>query len=174
MWRVAKTLQDDKTIASENEKVKDITVGGLPVPTNAFQPYMLDGSTRPTLTQRAGSFLAPMIPLFRAGFISSTVGYGIASTLIFIRSIVFPSYAAATRQVNILYASIYTGCFMALVSNIRYQILQGVIEPFIDKIFICIPLLHSMMIFAVRWFNGLLGSVLAITGMRFFGLQKLK
>lgn len=200
MWRVAKTLQDgyndnNETLTrigisdkeenndddDDNNKDEDADVpitilrGFISsVPTNAFQCYMIDGITKPTLLQRIGSFLVPMIPLFRAGFISSTVGYGISLLLISIRSVIFPSYNTITRQVNLLYASIYTGCFMAIISNIRYQILQGIIEPFIDKYFIRVPIIHSILIFLIRWFNGLLGSILAITGMRYFGLQKLK
>jgi hypothetical protein len=178
MWRVAKTLElesDDGTSEeANNNRSKDIMLGSMPVPTNAFQQFMLDGVTRPTTPQRLGSFLAPMVPLFRAGMIASGVGYGIAALLISIRQFLFPSYVAATQGMNILHASIYTGCFMAIVSNIRYQVLQGVVEPCIDYAFRKIPLIRSVFIFGVRWANGLLGSILAIAGMRYFGLQRLK
>ena len=180
MWRVAKTLKLDEpssksgeSIISESESV-DVMLGNMPVPTNAFQPYMLDGTTRPLMKQRLGSFIAPMLPLFRAGIISSSVGYGIAALLIFIRSIIYPSYEAATRGINVLHASIYTGSFMAIVSNIRYQVLQGVLEPMIEFIFQRYPAIQSALIFLLRWLNGLLGSCLAISGMRYFGLQRLK
>ncbi len=196
MWRTAKTLDDeaaaDDTTSSETERddIGDPILFGLPVPTNAFQPKMTDGFTKPTTKQRLGSFLAPVPALFKAGTIASCVGYGITTILIGLRTLLIPSYQTETIPVNVLYASVYTGCFMAVVSNLRYQILQGLIEPIlIDKwIFFGIAdkelqnsklrqffvLCRSLLIFVVRWLNGLLGSVLAISGMRMCGLQRLK
>ncbi len=178
MWRVAKTTSSSSVNGAKSrekgEKYEDLLLGRMPVPTNAFQPTLIDGVTRPSLVQRLGSFIAPMWPLFRAGFISSSVGYGLATLLIYTRALFFPSILTVTKPVNVWYASLYTGCFMAVVSNIRYQVLQGVVEPVVDRILRHAPLLHATMIFLVRWTNGLLGSILAITGMQYFGLQKLK
>jgi len=178
MWRVAKTIDDQHSskpkLASDESKPKDQMLFNLAVPTNAFQKYMLDGVTKPMPIQRAGSMVAPMIPLFRAGVASSAVGYGIAALLIAIRSVLFPAYVLATQSINILHACLYTGCFMAFVSNIRYQVLQGIVEPLIEHVFQKMPAVRVLLILLVRWLNGLLGSCLAISGMRFFGLQKLK
>jgi hypothetical protein len=185
MWRVSKTLQDSSDSSSSNSSSSSnivvstsprdpVLFGKLPVPTNAFQSFMMDGITRPTLMQRCGSFLAPVFPLFRAGIITSAVGYGLIDILIRLRTMVFPSYTPVTQPVNVLFASIYTGCFMAVISNIRYQLLQGLVEPLLDKMLAKVPVIRQLAIFLVRWMNGLLGSVLAIMGMRACGLQKLR
>lgn len=183
MWKVAKTV-DKKGGTTTNENKKKSTdvmlFGKLPVPSNAFQPYMLDGVTRPTIQQRFGSILAPVGPLFRAGVIASGIGYGTAAVLIWIRSIALPSYVPQTQTINVVSASIYTGFFMAIVSNLRYQTLQGIIEPCIDYCFRnfrnnkIANAIQSVIIFLVRLANGYLGSTISIIGMRYFGLQKLK
>jgi hypothetical protein len=186
MWRVAKTLEDSSTSSSNNSINKNnstvvsicpsdpVLFGKLPVPTNAFQSFMMDGVTQPTVLQRCGSFLAPVFPLFRAGIVTSAIGYGLIDVLIRLRSVLLPSYTSVTQPVNVWYASVYTGCFMAVVSNVRYQLLQGLVEPLLDKSLARVPVIRQMVIFQVRWINGLLGSVLAIMGMRACGLQKLR
>jgi len=210
MWRTAKTLDDDGDDANNEHAASskpthdtggDPILFGLPVPTNAFQPKMADGISTPTTNQRLGSFLAPVPALFKAGTIVSGVGYGIVSFLLALRTRMVPSYQTQTIPVNVLYASVYTGCFMAVVSNIRYQILQGLVEPILIDQWIfggrkdvandegqvhgkeesklearhrLQLVLRPFLIFVVRWLNGLLGSVLAITGMRMCGLQRMK
>lgn len=195
MWRVAKTIDVSKINIPTDEE------GGTQkesnwrekVPTNAFQRTLLDGHTRPTISSRFLAFLVPMPQLFRAGVIASTVGYGLTSTLISLRSIYLPSYVAQTSPVSVPLAALYTGVFMALVSNIRYQLLQGVVEPcLIDVPFDKLARLgendgfvgsiarwgmwksiKASIIVGVRWGNGLLGSWIAIAGMRALKLQKL-
>lgn len=175
MWRVAPTRGNvvNGSLLDE-EGVVDITFAGVKVPTNAFQPKMLDGKTTPRATQRLLALFAPMSSLFKAGIIASSMGYGFTATIIWVRSMVLPNFVTATRNVNVVYASVYTGVFMAIVSNIRYQVLQGIIEPKMIDQLRKHPALHSMVTFCVRMANGFLGSVIAIEGMRCLGLQRRK
>jgi hypothetical protein len=171
MWRVAPTQISPSESESEST---DATVFGCPVPTNAFQNTLLDGKTVPAVGQRALSLVAPMPSLFSAGVVASMVGYGLTALLIAVRTIVMPNYVAATRYVNVLYASLYTGAFMSIVSNLRYQVLQGIVEPKLVDRLKKFPMVDAIMLFCVRMANGLLGSTLAIAGMKMLGLQKLR
>lgn len=156
MWRTAPTLK------SQEKKVS--------FPTNAFQT---DQSY--SLIQRCLSFIMPIPTLFQAGFIASALGYGLTAIFIFLRSIFVPQYEAATVNVNVFHACLYTGGFVAIVSNVRYQLLQGIIEPkVIERLCVKFPLIRAALIFLVRLGNGLLGSYLAIAGMNMFGVQRLK
>lgn len=164
----------DATASKGGSGTGDPMLGSMPVPSNAFQPYMLDGVTVPTMRQRFGSIVAPMLPLFKAGFAASAVGYGVAALLVALRTAVIPSYVPQTQTVNVLHAAVFTGAFLAIVSNLRYQVLQGVVEPAIDRTLNRVPIVRSGLVFAFRLANGYLGSNLSILGMRYFGMQKLK
>lgn len=172
MWCVAKTRADEVNDGKMNQS--DAQLFQIKVPTNAFQATMLDGVTKPKLYQRIASFIVPVVPLFRAGFVASSIGYGIVRIMILLRAFLLPSFEVKTQNVNILFASVYTGVFMAIVSNIRYQVLQGFIEPLMDRLFRRVPIVHGLIVFAIRVGNGLLGSILAIAGMRRLGLQQVK
>jgi hypothetical protein len=186
MWKVAPTKRTATTTTTP--LIREPRVFNLVVPTNAFQPWMMDGVTRPSMAQRAGSMVAPVVPLFQAGVVASLIGYGLASLFTAVRKFVVPSYVSVTRNMNLVHASMYTGAFLATVSNLRYQILQGLIEPWIVDF--CRktsassawrpprhfpePWTRNSLIFAARVANGILGSYLAISGMKHLGLQRLK
>mmetsp|Transcript_8330 Transcript_8330/g.17997 ORF Transcript_8330/g.17997 Transcript_8330/m.17997 type:complete len:340 (-) Transcript_8330:80-1099(-) len=182
-WRVAPTAKidgdDDNDDAGDGSKdgvlVEEDGFWSTKVPSNAFQPYLLDGATRPTPIGRLASLVAPIPTLFRAGVIASAIGYGLTSVLITLRTLLVPDYVAQTVNINIVHACVYTGAFMSIVSNIRYQLLQGLIEPkLVDRFFGRWPPVQAALTFAVRLANGLLGSMIAIAGMKWLGLQKLK
>lgn len=187
-WRVAPTARPDGEgdgegpgIATDaSASVSEMTPSGKGsfwsnIPTNAFQPFHLDGVTRPSAVERLAAIVAPVPALFRAGVIASSIGYGLTSVLIFLRTVMVPSYVAKTVSVNILHACLYTGAFMAVASNLRYQVLSGIIEPrFVDTMLRQWPKMRALVTFAIRLANGLLGSTLAIAGMKWLGLQKLK
>ena len=126
MWRTAKTLDNDRrsltsSISRDADNANDdndstfvvarssgdlILFGRLPVPTNAFQSHMADGTIQPTSSQRLGSFVVPIPALFKAGTLASGIGYGMFAVIVTIRSIFLPSYHTETIPVNIIYASL--------------------------------------------------------------------
>jgi hypothetical protein len=186
MWKVAPTAStnsSDSATTSEKNKERNLPVIASPVdswwekvPTNAFQGTCIDGS-HPSVPLRLASFIKPIPSLFCAGYISSLFGYGITAAFIALRSLLLPYHVSQTQSVNILSACLFTGTFMAVVSNVRYQLLSGIIEPkIIDPFFKDRhhPSLHGSIILLVRLANGYVGSFLAIAGMRWLGLQRLK
>lgn len=167
MWRVAPTT------ACANDDVATIST----IPTNAFQPSPFPDRPYGTL-QRARALIVPAPSLFWAGFAASFCGYGLTSLLARARSVLAPSFVSPTLPVSVWGASLYTGAFVAVVSNLRYQILSGVVEPLIDRCTTApargAAVVRSVAVFLARTGNGFLGSVLAIAGMRRLGLQRLK
>ena len=179
MWRVAPTASTSSTHHNDKDKDKNRKDDNCNVPTNAFQATLPNGTT-PTLSNRLLAFILPIPSLFRAGVIASGIGYGLTSLLVTLRSLIFPTYVPATIPVNVLHACLYTGAFMAVVSNIRYQVLQGVVEPVLIGGLLGRKRgrgwegVKNGVIVGVRLANGIWGSCLAIAGMKAFGLQRLK
>ncbi|KAL3786665.1 hypothetical protein ACHAW5_000667 [Stephanodiscus triporus] len=197
MWKVAKTVGSGGVAAGANGGT--LSTWRDNVPTNAFQPTLFDGRTAPSLSSRFLAIVLPMPELFRAGAIASAIGYGLTSALIGLRAIIAPHYVVATSPVPVHLAVLFTGIFVATVSNVRYQVLQGIVEPYmIDGAFskieraLCkdrgggrasgrisgrLKLLRNskrIVVILVRYANGVFGSWIAIRGMRVLGLQRLK
>ncbi|KAL3827644.1 hypothetical protein ACHAXA_000517 [Cyclostephanos tholiformis] len=139
MWKVARTIigggieerandDDDDGITAEDFSPAAREDG---VPTNAFQRTSPDGRAVPSIKSRLSAFVLPMPSLFGAGALSSTFGYGLTSILIRVRSCIAPNHAVATRPVPVFLAVLYTGVYVAVFSNLRYQILQGIVEPYL-------------------------------------------
>ncbi|KAJ4724296.1 protein RETICULATA-RELATED 4, chloroplastic-like [Melia azedarach] len=140
-------------------------------PDNAFQ-VALPGISY-SLLQRLGSIARNGAKLFAVGTTSSLVGTAVTNALINARKAVEKTSASEVENVPILSTSVSYGVYMAISSNLRYQILAGVIEQRILE-----PLLHqhklmlSAICFAVRTGNTYLGSLLWVDYARFIGLQK--
>ncbi|KAG8638298.1 hypothetical protein MANES_14G003866v8 [Manihot esculenta] len=113
--------------------------------------------------------------LFAVGTTSSLVGTVVTNTLINARKAVDKCSAGEVENVPIaiLSTSVAYGVYMAVSSNLRYQVLAGVIEQRILE-----PLLHqhklmlSAICFAVRTANTYLGSLLWVDYARLIGNQK--
>ncbi|CAN1344485.1 Protein RETICULATA-RELATED 4, chloroplastic [Linum perenne] len=111
--------------------------------------------------------------LFVVGTSASLIGVGITNSLINLRKAVDKSFAGEAEDVPILSTSAAYGVYMAVSSNLRYQILAGVIEQRILE-----PMLHeqkvllSAICFAVRTGNTFLGSLMWVDYARWIGIQK--
>ncbi|GER45362.1 hypothetical protein STAS_22293 [Striga asiatica] len=108
-------------------------------------------------------------------FILIEVGTGVTNALLSARKAIDKSFAGEAEDVPIIPTSVAYGVYMAVSSNLRYQILAGVIEQRILE-----PLLHeqklilSALCFAVRTGNTFLGSLLWVDYARWVGVQKIR
>ncbi|GMI35110.1 hypothetical protein TeGR_g5009 [Tetraparma gracilis] len=126
------------------------------------------------------SLLLPVPSLFRAGFALALCGYSFTFLLTSLRLYLVPSFTPSAVPINPALAAVYTGAFMAAVSNVRYQIMQGVIDPVVDRFLRgdgdgrARQLLYRTVLAGLRVGNGFLGSWLAIHGMRLCGFFQYK
>ncbi|XP_021810627.1 protein RETICULATA-RELATED 4, chloroplastic-like [Prunus avium] len=140
-------------------------------PDNAFQ-IALSGTSY-SLLQRIGGVVRNGAKLFAVGTASSLVGTAVTNALINARKAVDKDKAGEIENVPIVSTSVAYGVYMAVSSNLRYQVLAGVIEQRCLE-----PLLHkhklmlSAICFAVRTGNTFLGSLLWVDYARMIGIQK--
>ncbi|KAI5681464.1 hypothetical protein M9H77_02692 [Catharanthus roseus] len=140
-------------------------------PDNAFQVAL--AGTSYSLIQRLGAIVRNGAKLFAVGTGASLVGTGVTNTLIAARKAVDKTFAGEAEDLPILSTSAAYGVYMAVSSNLRYQILAGVIEQRILE-----PLLHNQKLllgaicFAVRTGNTFLGSLMWVDYARWVGVQR--
>ncbi|XP_020214769.1 protein RETICULATA-RELATED 4, chloroplastic isoform X2 [Cajanus cajan] len=139
-------------------------------PDNAFQ-VALSGASY-SLLQRFGAIARNGAKLFAVGTASSLVGTAMTNALINAKKAVDKSSEGEIENVPILSTSAAYGVYMAVSSNLRYQVLAGIIEQRLLE-----PLLHqhklmlSALCFAVRTGNTYLGSLLWVDYARWIGVQ---
>ncbi|TKY67822.1 RETICULATA-RELATED 4 [Spatholobus suberectus] len=154
-----------------------LTLGAGPIakffhgcPDNAFQVAL--SGTSYSLLQRVGAMVRNGTKLFAVGTASSLVGTAVTNALINAKKAVDKSSDVEIENVPILSTSAAYGVYMAVSSNLRYQVLAGIIEQRILE-----PLLHqhklmlSAICFAVRTGNTYLGSLLWVDYARWVGVQ---
>ncbi|KAG8391190.1 hypothetical protein BUALT_Bualt01G0161900 [Buddleja alternifolia] len=170
VWLPAPTVSLRPTLAT--------TAGGLNkffygCPDNAFQVAL--AGTSYSFLQRIGAIVRNGAKLFVVGTGASLVGTGVTNLLITARKAIDKSFAGEAEDVPILSTSAAYGVYMAVSSNLRYQILAGIIEQRILE-----PLLHeqklilSAICFAVRTGNTFLGSLMWVDYARWIGIQKIR
>ncbi|GMH11472.1 hypothetical protein Nepgr_013313 [Nepenthes gracilis] len=142
-------------------------------PDNAFQVAL--GGASFSLVQRIGAIVRNGAKLFAVGTTSSLVGTAATNALINAKNAVDKSSADEVENVPILSTSIGYGIYMAVSSNLRYQILAGVIEQrILEPLFHNHKLILSALCFAVRTGNTFLGSLLWVDYARWIGIQKVQ
>lgn len=140
-------------------------------PDNAFQVAL--AGTSYTFLQRIGAIVRNGAKLFVVGTASSLIGTVVTNALMAARKFVDKSFADEVENVPVLATSVAYGVYMAVSSNLRYQVVAGVIEQRILE-----PLVHqhklilSALCFAVRTGNTFLGSLLWVDYARWTGVQK--
>ncbi|XP_010922197.1 protein RETICULATA-RELATED 4, chloroplastic isoform X1 [Elaeis guineensis] len=142
-------------------------------PDNAFQVAL--AGTSYSFLQRVGAIVRNGLKLFAVGTGASLIGVGITNALINARKALDKNFAVEAEDVPILSTSVAYGVYMAVSSNLRYQMVAGVIEQRILE-----PLLHSRKLvlsascFAVRTGNTFLGSLMWVDYARWIGIQKIR
>ncbi|KAE8677472.1 ribosomal protein L1 [Hibiscus syriacus] len=140
-------------------------------PDNAFQVAL--AGTSYSLLQRFGAIVRNGAKLFLVGTGASLVGVGVTNTLINARKLFDKSFAEEAEDVPVFSTSFQYGVYMSVSSNLRYQIIAGVIEQRILE-----PWLHhhklilSALCFAVRTGNTFLGSLMWVDYARWVGVQR--
>ncbi|XP_068655163.1 protein RETICULATA-RELATED 4, chloroplastic-like [Aristolochia californica] len=142
-------------------------------PDNAFQVAL--AGTHYSFFQRIGAIVRNGSKLFVVGTTASLVGTAATNALINARKAVDKAFAGEAEDVPIVSTSVAYGVYMAVSSNLRYQILAGVVEQRILE-----PMLHqhklllSALCFAFRTGNTFLGSLLWVDYARWIGIQKVR
>ncbi|KAJ6755140.1 PROTEIN RETICULATA-RELATED 2 CHLOROPLASTIC-RELATED [Salix purpurea] len=95
-------------------------------PDNAFQVAL--AGTSYSFAQRIGAIMRNGSKLFAVGTGASLIGVGITNALIKARKALDKSFAGEAEDVPVLSTSVAYGVYMAVSSNLRYQVLAGVIE----------------------------------------------
>ncbi|CAN4119869.1 unnamed protein product [Withania somnifera] len=140
-------------------------------PDNAFQ--MALPGTSYSFLQRIGAIVRNGAKLFAVGTASSLVGTVVTNAVLNAKKAVDKSGDEEVENLPVISTSVAYGVYMAVSSNLRYQVVAGVIEQRILE-----PMLHqhklmlSAMCFAVRTGNTFLGSLLWVDYARLIGIQK--
>ncbi|XP_037410567.1 protein RETICULATA-RELATED 4, chloroplastic-like, partial [Triticum dicoccoides] len=140
-------------------------------PHNAFQIALAGRSF--SILQRLGAIVKNGAKLFAVGTGASLVGTGVTNALIKARKAVDKDLDDEIDDIPVVSTSIAYGIYMAVSSNLRYQILSGVIEQrMLEPVLHKQKLLLSALCFAVRTGNTFLGSLLWVDYARMVGVQK--
>ena len=126
-----------------------------------------------TVAQRTGAVVRNGAKLLGVGFGSSLFGVGVTNALIQIKQFLDPEFVPLNKPQGVLVTSAAYGSYMAWNSNLRYQIIAGIVEERgIERLFKGNQTICGLLSFAVRTGNTFLGSSMWIDYLRLIGLQK--
>ncbi|KAI8573195.1 hypothetical protein RHMOL_Rhmol01G0260000 [Rhododendron molle] len=140
-------------------------------PENAFQVAL--AGTSYSFLQRIGAIVRNGGKLLAVGTMSSLIGTSVVNALISAKKAVDKSSADEIENLPVIATSFNYGVYLAVSSNLRYQILAGIIEQRMLE-----PLLHqhklmlTLFNFIVRTGNTYLGSLMWVDYTRLVGLSK--
>ncbi|KXG22205.1 hypothetical protein SORBI_3009G171300 [Sorghum bicolor] len=145
------------------------------LPDNAFQKNILGQDW--SIKQRIAAVLVGGLKLASVGFISS-VGAGVSSDLVYAaRGIVKPSANVETgrKRAPIWKSAAVYSCFLGTSSNLRYQIIAGLVEYRLGESLVTYynqPLIAGLLSFVARTLNSYWGTQQWVDLARYTGLQK--
>ena len=98
---------------------------------------------------------------------------GITNALLAVRSALDPNFKATNQAQDVLKTSAAYGVYMSVSSNLRYQIVAGIIEERgIEVLFKGNHQLCHILSFIIRTGNTFVGSLLWVDFVRLCGMQK--
>ncbi|KAG5566293.1 hypothetical protein RHGRI_002032 [Rhododendron griersonianum] len=142
-------------------------------PENAFQVAL--AGTSYSFLQRIGAIVRNGGKLLAVGTVSSLIGTSVVNASISAKRAVDKSPADGIENLPVIATSFNYGVYMAVSSNLRYQIVAGIIEQRMLE-----PLLHqhklmlTLFSFIVRTSNTYLGSLMWVDYTRLLGRLKAK
>lgn len=103
------------------------------------------------------------------------LGVGITNSMVALRKALDPSFETLNPPQDPVATSAVYGLYMASSSNMRYQVLAGILEErIIETVFVGKPALTTAISFVLRTGNTFLGSLLWVDFVRLFGMQKVR
>jgi hypothetical protein len=140
-------------------------------PENAFQTVP-PGYAPFTVGQRAGAVVRNGLKLFGVGVGASMLGVAMTNGLIELRQLMDPAFVPLNDPQDVVTMSAAYGLYMATSSNLRYQVVAGVLEErLIEAVFKGNPAVCGALSFAIRTGNTFLGSLMWVDFIRLLGLQ---
>jgi hypothetical protein len=139
------------------------------VPKNAFQKVPL-GMSHFSPVQRIAALGINGTKLFGIGFFASFIGVDVTNLLITVRKKIAPDAPPLHPPQNVFNTSLLYGAYMGLNSNLRYQLLAGIEERVLRKMFAQSGRFTAASA-TLRVANTYLGSLLWVDTLRYLKYQ---